>query len=69
VQELGGSTASQLAKLANGNIPYLRCHTQFMNRGWLGGRKLFAMLLSGSLNPLLYRCLNFFSGCESVNGW
>jgi len=34
VQELGGSTARQLAKLANGNTPYHRHHAQFMNGGW-----------------------------------
>jgi len=31
VQELGGSTARQIAKLANGNIPYHRCRAQFLN--------------------------------------
>jgi len=31
VQELGGHIVSQLAELANGNIPYRSHHTQFMN--------------------------------------
>jgi len=34
------STARQTAKLPNGNIPYYKCHAQFINRGWLGGRNL-----------------------------
>ena len=41
MQGLGGSTARQIAKVANGNIPYHRHHTQFMNRGWRGGRNAF----------------------------
>jgi len=33
VQELGGSTARQIAKLASRNIPYHKHHAQFMNGG------------------------------------
>jgi len=32
MQELGGSTAMQIAKLASGNIPDHKCHAQFTNR-------------------------------------
>ena len=38
VQELGGSTARQIAKLAKGNIPYHGRHAQFMNGGSPGRR-------------------------------
>ena len=34
VRELEGNTARQRAKLANGNIPYLKHHAQFMNDSW-----------------------------------
>ena len=33
MQELGGSTARRIAKLANGYNPYHRHHTQLMNGG------------------------------------
>ena len=36
MQELGGSTARQTARLASGNIPYHRCHAQLIK----GGRTL-----------------------------
>jgi len=42
---LGGSIARQIAKLANRNIPYHECHAQFMNVGWLGGRKIKCTLI------------------------
>ena len=45
VQQLGGSTARQIAKMASGNIPYHGHHAQFRNRGWPGGRKLWALLV------------------------
>jgi len=59
VQELGGSTAWQIARLANGNVPYHRWHAQFMNGGCLGGRNLAAVLFTMSSNPLLFRNSNF----------
>jgi len=40
MQELGGSTPRQTAKMTNGNIPYHRCHAQFVNGDWPGGRRL-----------------------------
>ena len=43
MQELGGSIARQVAKLASGNIPYHRCHAQFMNG--TGGMKFSAILI------------------------
>jgi len=49
VQELGGSTATQVAKLANRNIPYHGRHAQFTNGGWLGAGILFFPLFSVSL--------------------
>ena len=36
VQELGVSIARPIAKLANGNMPYHRHHTQFTNGHWPG---------------------------------
>ena len=33
-----GAHTDRQPKLANGNIPYYRCHAQFINGGWLGGR-------------------------------
>jgi len=47
-------------KLANENISYHRRHARFPNGVWLGSRKLSALLVSVSLNPLLCRSLNFF---------
>jgi len=38
VQELGGSTARNIAKVASGNTPSHRLHAQFINGGWLGVR-------------------------------
>ena len=83
MQELGGSTGRQTARLANGNIPYQRHHAQLRNGGLPGGRKLSALLISMSSNPLLSGSLKFFrnfvilvfhdyylgSGCESVIRW
>ena len=40
MQELGGSTARQISKLADGSIPYHGSHARFINGGWLGGRNL-----------------------------
>ena len=40
VQEMGGSIARQITKLANGNTPYHERHAQFMNGGWLRARNL-----------------------------
>ena len=40
MQDLGGSIARQIAKLANRNIPYRGCHVQSMNEGWPRGRNL-----------------------------
>jgi len=60
VQELGGSTARQPAKLACGNTPYHRCHAQSVNGDWPESRKLSADLVSVSSNPLLSGSLNFF---------
>jgi len=39
VQELGGSIPRQTAKLANGNIPYHRCHAQFIGGGLAEGQE------------------------------
>ena len=64
MQELGGSTARQLAKLASGNIQYHRHYAQFMYRSSPAGRNLSFSLVSGSLNPLLARSSNFF---QAVN--
>jgi len=36
--ELGGSIAREIAKLANGNIPYCGRHAQFIEGGWPGGK-------------------------------
>jgi len=41
VQELGGSIARWIAKLAGGNIPCHRHRTQFIKGGWRGGGKKF----------------------------
>ena len=55
-------------KLGNGNIPYHRRHAQFMNGGWLGGRKLSALLVLLSLNPFLAGNLNFFQAANRLSG-
>jgi len=74
MQELGGSLARQIAKLANAIFPYHRCYAEFMNGGWPGDRKLFALLFSMSLDPLLSRSLNFFKNlmisdfCDPFSG-
>ena len=61
MQELRGSTTRQLAKLADGNIPYHRHHAQFTNGSWPGAGRLSALLVPVSSNPILSReCLNFF---------
>ena len=39
MQEVGGSIARQIAKLANGIILYHRCHAQFVNRSWPGRKQ------------------------------
>jgi len=60
VQELGGSIARQIAKLASGNIPYHGRHAHFVSGGvgcW--SRKLSALLVSVSSNPLLSGISNF----------
>jgi len=60
VQQLGGSTVRNTAKLANGNIPYHRHRAQFMNGDWTGAREFFSFSLkSVSLNPLWCRSSNF----------
>ena len=66
MQKLGQSIARQLAKLANGDIPYHRSHDQYMNGGWLGGTKETALLGSVSLNPLLSGSSNL---CGSSGFW
>jgi len=47
-------------KLANGNIPYHRRHTQFMNWSWPGCRNLSDFLFSVNSNPL-------FAGVQSFS--
>jgi len=65
----GGIIAGQLAKLANGNIPYHRCHAQSTNGAWLGGRKISAFLsFHEFLNPLLAGSLNLFFGLR-IGDW
>jgi len=53
----GGAQPGSQPRLANRNIPCRRCHDQFINGGWSGGRNdpLFSM----DLNPFLSRSLNF----------
>jgi len=65
VQELGGSIAGQIAKLANGNIPYYRC--QVYDLRLAKGRKLSALLVSVSLNPLLSGSSNFFGSFAKIH--
>jgi len=61
MQEQGGSTDRQTARLASGNIPYRGCHAHFVNGGWLGGLDCLPTgLVSVSLNPLLPRSSVFF---------
>jgi len=62
VQELGGSTVRQTAKLANGNIAYHRHHAQFINGGWPGGRKHSALLFFKSSLDREYKLFQEF--CE-----
>ena len=63
-----GAEHSQTATLASGNMPYHRCSVQFMNGGWLGGRKASLsfwfsnLLLAESLN--LFWAVNHSSGSE-----
>jgi len=40
-----GAEPGSQPKLARGNIPYHRCHAQFMNGGWPGGRNPFICFL------------------------
>ena len=68
MQKLGWSIARQTTKLANGSIPYHESHAQFMNGVWLGGRNLFALLLSGSLHPPLAKIVNFFQAATQSSG-
>ena len=56
MQKLVRSIARQ-PKLANGNIPYHRCHAQFMNEDWPGAA-IFFFLTSRSSNPLSSGSLN-----------
>jgi len=44
VQKLGGSTARQIARMANGNIAYHRDHAHFHERGFARGRRLWVLL-------------------------
>ena len=57
MQELGGSTARQRARLASGNVPYHGHLALFVNGGWLGEQESFfffpAFHFSMSSNPLL----------------
>jgi len=66
VQELGGSTARQIAKLANRNIPYHRHHAQFTKAGWPGDRDL---LFCVGLNALLSESSNFSSSSGLFGGF
>jgi len=71
MQELGGSIARKIAKLADGNVPYHRCHVQFTHGCWLGDRKLsslFLSLVSVSLNPLSARSSDFFWAANQSSG-
>ena len=54
MQELGGSTARQIAKLVNGNVPYHRCHAQFRNGGWPGGGIIFYSLFCEFKSSLVW---------------
>jgi len=54
VQELGGSTARETAKLANGNIPHHRRPAQFMNGDWLGDRNLFVVVFPPLLSEFKF---------------
>jgi len=42
-----GAQPGSQSKLASGNIPYHRCHAQFINGGWLRGRNPFLSLFCG----------------------
>jgi len=68
VQELGGSTARQGARLANGNIPYHKHHAQLMSGRWLGCRNLF-FLISLRFNTLLSGSLNFSGSSVSLGSF
>ena len=39
MQELRWSTARQMVRLSNGDIPHHKQHAQFMNGGWSGGQE------------------------------
>jgi len=60
VQELGGSTARQPARLASGDIPYCGHHAQFRN-GLAGGQD-FLFHISVSSIYFLSRSSNFSGG-------
>jgi len=61
VQELGGNIASQIAKLANGKIPYHKSHAEFMNGNWLRGSRLFSSSLVREFDSsLVWECEHFF---------
>ena len=53
MQELGESIARQAAKLTSGNIPYHRCHTRFMNEGWLRGESSWGLFSFLGIRPFL----------------
>jgi len=61
-----GAQPGSQPKLANGNIPYYKCHAQFINGGCGGGgRRHFALLIFVSLDPLLFKLFWEFSEiCE-----
>jgi len=66
VQELGSSIRRQLAKLANGNIPYHKHHAAFRNGGWQGGRRLLAFLVFWELELLQEGFREFCEICEDL---
>jgi len=61
VQELEGSVARQIAKLAKGNTPYNKHHAQFMNVvGWGEKDISLSFFFSRRVNPLLAGSWNWF---------
>jgi len=68
VQELGGSIATETAKLVNGNIPYHRCHAWFINRVDQAEKAIISSCFSMSLESSLGQVFKLFSGCDSVVG-
>jgi len=59
VQELGGSTAKQTARLDNENIPYHKCHTQFINGG-VEGEKAISFLVFWEFESSVVRKFKLF---------